>query len=468
MARIVVIGAGVVGLTTSMLLAKDGHEVVVLERDGAAPGRSADVWETWERRGVNQFRLPHAILARYRQILESELPEVLVELEGAGALRYNVVRSIPEELRGPERAGDSDFELVTARRPVFEWALARRAGDFEGLELRRGVGVESIALEDGGGIPRVTGVRTSGGDVVADLVVDASGRRSAVPRMLGESGAPPPHEELDDSGFMYLARHLRSADGSVPFAFGPPLQHLGTITSLTLAADNGTWGLVLVINASDRALLGLRDPGRWERAWRSLPLVAHWLEGTPIDDGVTTMSKIEDRIRTYVVDGAPVVTGLVAVGDAWACSNPTHGRGVSVGGLQGVALRDTLRTVGAADPHALSLAFHEATETQVRPWFEWTRREDRHRLAEVDAQIAGRDYEPDDPAYELEQSLSAASGRDPDLLRIGIRAQMVLQRLEDSLADPELKKRALELGRDWRTSEVPAPSRDELVAIARG
>jgi hypothetical protein len=32
-----------------------------------------------------------------------------------------------------------------------------------------------------------------------------------------------------------------------------------------------------------------------------------------------------DRLRSYVVDGAPVVTGMVSVGDAWACTNPSLG-----------------------------------------------------------------------------------------------------------------------------------------------
>jgi glycine/D-amino acid oxidase-like deaminating enzyme len=33
MARIVVVGAGVVALGAAMLLARDGHQVIVLERD---------------------------------------------------------------------------------------------------------------------------------------------------------------------------------------------------------------------------------------------------------------------------------------------------------------------------------------------------------------------------------------------------------------------------------------------------
>ena len=42
MARIVIIGAGVVGLGTALLLCGDGHEVTVLERDAEAPPAGTD------------------------------------------------------------------------------------------------------------------------------------------------------------------------------------------------------------------------------------------------------------------------------------------------------------------------------------------------------------------------------------------------------------------------------------------
>jgi glycine/D-amino acid oxidase-like deaminating enzyme len=54
-----IVGGGVVGLTTSMLLADDGHEVTLLERDPAPVAEPSDAWESWRRRGVARFRLSH-------------------------------------------------------------------------------------------------------------------------------------------------------------------------------------------------------------------------------------------------------------------------------------------------------------------------------------------------------------------------------------------------------------------------
>jgi 2-polyprenyl-6-methoxyphenol hydroxylase-like FAD-dependent oxidoreductase len=351
MAEVVVVGAGVVGLGTAMLLAEDGHQVTVLERDPDPPPASVDdVWQTWERRGVNHFHLSHLFLARYRAIVDAELPRVARAIEAAGGLRFNPLLDIPEEFRGPERPADQELGLLTGRRPVVESAVASVAEDTQGLTFRRGVAVEGLVTgpTPRPGIPHVVGVRTgSGEEIRADLVVDMTGRRSPLPRWLEEAGVRPVNEEIEDSGFMYYARHYRSRDGSRPFALGPGLQHLGSISTLTLPADNRTWSVTIVTAAKDRALYGLRDTHRWERLVRSLPLVAHWLDGDPVDDRILTITKLEDRLRSMVVDGEPVAVGLVAVGDAWACSNPSLGRGASMGMMHGLLLRDTLREVGS-------------------------------------------------------------------------------------------------------------------------
>src|SRR3954470_23707269 len=99
MARIVVIGGGIGGLTSGMLLARDGHDVTVLERDAAPPPDTPDeAWSGWEGRGVNQFRMIHLFAPRFRALLDSELPDVITEAEQLGAIRYNPMRQIPEEM----------------------------------------------------------------------------------------------------------------------------------------------------------------------------------------------------------------------------------------------------------------------------------------------------------------------------------------------------------------------------------
>jgi 2-polyprenyl-6-methoxyphenol hydroxylase-like FAD-dependent oxidoreductase len=468
MARIIVTGAGVGGLTTAMLLARDGHDVTVLERDPAEmPSGADDAWEHWERRGVNQFRMIHLFLPRFRQIVESELPEVAQEYDKIGGLRYNAFAAIPEAVRGPLAPDDDRFLMITARRPVAETALARAAKAC-GVRVQRGAAVKGFrtGASAGDGIPHVTGVRTeSGDDYDADLVVDASGRRSQLPALLEAIGARTPEEEKEDSGFIYYGRHFRSPSGEIP----PPLCGLlspwGTVSTLTLPADNGSWGLGIVTSAKDATLRGLKDVDTWMRTWKSYPLVAHWVDAEPLDDKVAIMAKIEDRQRTFVVDGAPVASGVLPVADSWACTNPSLGRGCSIGALHALALRDMLREATLDDPLGLATRWHTVTGETVEPWYRSTLTFDRHRLAEIEAGIEGKPYEPGDPEWEITKALQHAATADPDLLRAFLTIAGVLELPNDVLARPGIMDKVIELGAGYRDADVPAPNRDELVEI---
>src|SRR5262245_43224494 len=100
-ADVIVIGGGVTGLAAGMLLARDGRRVRVLERDPAPPlAPPAASWHDWERRGVNQFHMLHSFLARWRQTIEAELPEVAAAMDAAGAIRLNSVADAPAAISG--------------------------------------------------------------------------------------------------------------------------------------------------------------------------------------------------------------------------------------------------------------------------------------------------------------------------------------------------------------------------------
>jgi 2-polyprenyl-6-methoxyphenol hydroxylase-like FAD-dependent oxidoreductase len=296
-------------------------------------------------------------------------------------------------------------------------------------------------------------------------VVDMSGRRSALPAWLRGIDARPPVEELEDSGFLYYGRYFRSADGSMPAMRGAPQMDWGTITSLTLPADNGTWAVVLVAGSKDTALRRLREADRWTALARSLPLVAHWLDGAPLDDEVQVMARLEDRYRGFVIDGQPVATGVVAVADSWACSNPANGRGASIGMLHALVLRDQLRAAGLDDPAAFAEAFHAATAETVEPWYRATLASDRHRLGEIEAGIRGAVYDSPDPAYQLEKALVAAFGRDPDCVRATFDIRFVLRTPEQVFAQPGLRDKTLELGSDWRGEPASGPAREKILAL---
>ena len=129
MSKIIVLGGGVVGLSTAIMLARQGHGVTVFERDDEPVPRSAeDAWEAWERRGVAQFRQPHYLHAAARHILDRHLPEVKEALVRAGGVTFDPSTMLPPSIadRAP-REGDERFVTVTGRRPTVEYAVASAA-----------------------------------------------------------------------------------------------------------------------------------------------------------------------------------------------------------------------------------------------------------------------------------------------------------------------------------------------------
>jgi 2-polyprenyl-6-methoxyphenol hydroxylase-like FAD-dependent oxidoreductase len=470
-ARIAVLGAGVVGLTTAMLLGNDGHDVVVLERDPTEPQGDPDaLWSGWERRGVNQFRLLHYFQPAFRDRLERELPAVARDLDDAGAIRHNVMALVPAEFSGGFRDGDEQYEALTARRPVTEAVLARNTAATPGVEIRRGVAIDGVltgpSVEDG--TPHIVGVRCATGEEVrADLVIDTLGRRSPMASWLAAAGARPPVEEREDCGFVYYGRYFRSADGSVPPMIAALLQDYGSVSILTLPADNGTWGVGIIVSSRDKAARALKDTDVWHRALAAYPLAAHWADGEPLDDGVSAMAGIEDVHRDYCPDGAPVATGVVSVGDSWACTNPSLGRGATIGFFHAIALRDAIRGNDLGDPGKFARAFAAATAEAVEPWYRSTLAYDRARLAEVNAEVAGAPYDVD-PVWDVTRALTSAAGKDGEILRARLRIAGLLESSDDVLGAPGVFERVVELGAGWRDEPTYGASREEFLQALAG
>src|ERR671931_847733 len=103
-------------MATAMLLARDGHDVSVLERDAEAVPDSVDeAWTTWARAGVVQFRQPHFLQARVRHVLDAELPDVRAALLAAGAVRVDPISRLPAAIEDRDpRPGDERFLSITA------------------------------------------------------------------------------------------------------------------------------------------------------------------------------------------------------------------------------------------------------------------------------------------------------------------------------------------------------------------
>ena len=466
MSRIVVLGAGICGLAAGMTLCRDGHDVTVFERDPElAPASAQDAWTRWSRDGVGQFRLPHLLQPRGRSVLEEMLPDVLPALEAAGGLRFDPLRVLLGLSNGgTPREGDERFLTITARRPVLEQVIGHAAEAEPGLEVRRGVAVSELVVHTYDGVPHVSGVRTdSGQELRADLVVDAMGRRSQLPRWLAQAGIGPVHEEVEDSGYIYYTRFFRGRDGHMPEFRTPPVTPIGTFSLLTIPSDNETWSVVVVTSAGDTPLKRLRDPRLWTALLAACPRHQHWLDGDPITD-VVAMGGVTDRYRRFN-PGRPVVTGVASVGDAWACTNPTNGRGMSLGLMHVQHLGDVVRT-HLEDRREFAQVWDAVTETELTPWYRENVEEDRLRMGEIEALRNGRETAPPStPSAVFRQALASAAMRDPDALRVALDARACVTPLRDALAKPDLVARVLEIAQDCDPPPLAGPNRAQLLEL---
>lgn len=317
--RVVVAGGGVAGLAASLAVARAGHHAVVLERDLVHPDGSPHSAFDVKRRGIPHYFQPHAFLPRGRRLLSDWAPDILDTLLDAGADPQDVAL----KLQGPRQPGDEELVYLWVRRPVIEWALRRAAAADPAVEIRAGVRVTGLLTSENGA-PRAKGVAVDGGDPVrGDVVIDALGRYRCPPGWPRAAGEP------TDSGALYYCRYFELAEG-VEHLDAPilnPRGDLGYMGFNTFRGDNRTFAVILLAPAADHELRVLRHEHAWREACAAitpLDVMTSADYARPITD-VMPMGGLMNVDRT----GDPLVSRMIAVGDAFCHTDPAFAYGLS-------------------------------------------------------------------------------------------------------------------------------------------
>jgi 2-polyprenyl-6-methoxyphenol hydroxylase-like FAD-dependent oxidoreductase len=172
-----------------------------------------------------------------------------------------------------------------------------------------------------------------------------------------------------------------------------------------------------------------------------------------------------DRYRRPTRDGRPLLTGIALLGDACACTNPSLGRGISLGLLHVQALREVVNS-HLEDPLEFAQAWDEATEARLTPWYRETVVEDRSRLGEIEALRQGLEPPlPSDPSQALRGALLTAMLHDPDLFRAFVESRSCLTPLSETFAQDGVPERIRELAAEHERLQIPGPDREQLLQL---
>jgi 2-polyprenyl-6-methoxyphenol hydroxylase-like FAD-dependent oxidoreductase len=421
---VVVLGAGLAGLSASLAFARSGRRVFLLERDRPGVAGDADrLFECWDRPGIAHFRQPHNFLAAGREVLLDRAPDVLNGILALGARENRQYQLLPAEAQ----EGDKRLVSICARRPLLEYAFRRAVEAEDNVMLATSARAVGLLADSGrsGGPVRVGGVRThDGGEIRAGLVVDALGRTSPAASWLTALGARPMPMRRSECGLLYYSRHFRLHDGveipPSPFLLGGPRGEIGYLAFAVFVEDNRTFALILSIPPWDRELRALKSEHAYMTAALSLPAVAPWVhpdQAEPITP-VLPMGSLQNLHRSLVVDGEPVAVGIQPVGDALCHTNPTFAYGAVLSAQHGFTLAGIAGRT--EDPRARALAFDDAVGADAAARFEAVSAEDRDRLR----LWRGEPINVREPGDSIEAVLAVSNG---GCVRAGVSRALVTE-----------------------------------------
>lgn len=339
----VVIGSGIAGFTAARVLSDHFAHVTIVERDHLP--------DTPVRRyGVPQARHAHTLLPEGQKILEAMFPGLVDELLARGAVAmHNGEQALFIAGRRQEWPRRGLDVWIAASRPLLETVIYQRMNVHPRIHVLQGYEATGLStMEDG---RRVSGVLLRSRDHVypirtelaADLVVDASGRRSQAPSWLAGLGYTPPTETKVDAFAGYASRIYRRPDGfqrSWKTLYVRPHRRTGTRGGIIVPLEGNRWHVTLIGMARDYPPTDEEGFLAFARTLPTPDLYEAVKEATPLTKpfGYRSMG---NRLRHY--EALPrYLEGFLVTGDAVYTMNPVYAQGMTLAAVAAQTLEKVL------------------------------------------------------------------------------------------------------------------------------
>jgi hypothetical protein len=272
---VVIAGGSAAGLFAGLLLARAGHQVLLLERDRLEPAPDVESAAAAAfRPAAPQIVQPHIVMARCRQLLIEHLPDVYAGLLAAGVAEAPLRTQMPDSLLDTAAwPGDERLTLMMTRRSTVDWVLRRIAAAEPRITVRCGVKVTGLLAapsRPGTRPPHVIGVRT-------------------------------------DRGMAYFSRHYRvrpGADLPAPLVTRTVVA-LDEFLAGKWGGDNGAVQLVVAPLAADHRFRTAREPQVFTAVLRTIPACAAWLDVMDPITGVYAAHHLRRATAPAVPDSRP-------------------------------------------------------------------------------------------------------------------------------------------------------------------
>jgi 2-polyprenyl-6-methoxyphenol hydroxylase-like FAD-dependent oxidoreductase len=364
--RVVVLGASMAGLLAARVLSERFSEVLLVDRDELTN-------VTGYRRGVPHGRHAHGLISKGQEIVESHFPGVTKEIIDAGVKAGDFSNDVQWYFNGKRlRPSMSGLLCVPATRPVLEYHIRERTRKIPNVIFRDGCDI--LGLTSTPDRRTVTGVRIrpqtsddTSETILADLVIDATGRGSRTPAWLQELGYERPEEERVKIGLAYTTRHFR-------LDTDPLGTDLAIIPAPTPAYPRGAFFYRLPgdDNRFELSLTGMlgdhppTDPEGFLAFTKSLPVPEIFeavSNAEPLDDPVAfsfpaSVCRHYERLASFP-------GRLLVMGDAMCSFNPIYGQGMTVTAMESLTLGNHLR--GGEIPQPLDVFRGFSRDVSV-PW----------------------------------------------------------------------------------------------------